>query len=95
MTETLKRAKGAATAPAADFKFEDALKRLEKIVEELESGSLTLEVSLKRYEEGVRLSQQLSKRLEQAQRRVEVLMKDGAGELTAQPFEDGEGQEAA
>lgn len=93
MTETIKRAKA---APAAgEFKFEESLKRLEKIVEELEGGSLTLEVSLKRYEEGVRLSQQLSKRLEQAQRRVEILMKDGAGELTAQPFEASEDAESS
>ena len=87
MTDATKRAKPTA-APAAEFKFEESLKRLEKIVEELEGGALTLEVSLKRYEEGVRLAQQLSKRLEQAQRRVEILMKDGAAELVAQPFED-------
>ena len=87
MTDATKRAKPTA-APAAEFKFEESLKRLEKIVEELEGGALTLEVSLKRYEEGVALSHQLTKRLEQAQRRVELLMKDGAGNLAAQPFED-------
>ncbi len=87
MSEQMKRAKTVPASPG-DFKFEDSLKRLEKIVDELEHGSLTLEVSLKRYEEGVRLAHQLSKRLEQAQRRVELLMKDGAGEFTAQPFED-------
>ena len=91
MTDATKRAKVA--PPGTEFKFEESLKRLEKVVEELEGGSLTLEVSLKRYEEGVRLAQQLSKRLEQAQRRVEVLMKDGAGELTAQPFEEPEERE--
>ena len=93
MTETAKRPK--VSPPAGEFKFEESLKRLEKIVEELEGGSLTLEISLKRYEEGVRLAQQLSKRLEQAQRRVEILMKNGAGELVAQPFAEPEGAEAA
>ena len=89
MTETHKRAKPAAPAAGAgEFKFEESLKRLEKIVEELEDGSLTLEHSLKRYEEGVELSRQLSQRLEQAQRRVELLMKNGAGELTPQPFDE-------
>ena len=87
MTDTVKRPK-LSSAPADEFKFEESLKRLEKIVEELEKGSLTLEVSLKRYEEGVALSRQLSKRLEQAQRRVELLMKDGEGHVTMQSFED-------
>ena len=95
MTETLKRTKVPAATAAGEFKFEESLKRLEKVVEELEGGSLTLELSLKRYEEGVRLAQQLSKRLEQAQRRVEILMKDGAGELTAQPFENGDEREVS
>lgn len=75
----------------AEIKFEDALKQLEKIVKELEKGDLPLEDSLKKYEEGVRLSQQLSKKLEQAQRRVEVLMKAEGGRLDTAPFEDEEG----
>lgn len=86
MTDAAKRPK--TSAPAAELKFEESLKRLEHVVEELEGGSLTLEAALKRYEEGVRLAQQLSKRLEQAQRRVEILMKNGAGDLVAEPFED-------
>lgn len=94
MTDTIKRSKAPA-APAAEFKFEESLKRLEKIVEELEQGSLTLEASLKRYEEGVALARQLSQRLEQAQRRVELLMKDGAGNLATQPFEEAEGRDAS
>ena|SRR3989338_309211 len=87
MTDTAKRAK-ASTLPSSDFDFEDALKRLEKIVEELERGDLKLETSITLYEEGVTLSQRLSKRLEQAQRRVDVLMKSASGELTLQPFHD-------
>ena len=72
---------------AADVKFEETLKGLEKIVEELEKGNLSLDVSLKKYEEGVKLAQQLSKRLEQAQKRVEVLMRTADGKLESKAFE--------
>ena len=72
---------------AGDVKFEEALKALEKIVEELEKGSLALDVSLKKYEDGVRLAQQLAKRLEQAQKRVEVLMRGADGKLEAKAFD--------
>ena len=74
----------------AEVKFEESLKALEKIVEELEKGNLSLEVSLKKYEEGVRLAQQLSKRLEQAQKRVEVLMRTSDGKLEAKSFDEAE-----
>ena len=73
-------------ADTKEVRFEDALKALEKIVEELEKGNLALDVSLKKYEEGVRLAQQLSKRLEQAQKRVEVLMRGADGKLEAKAF---------
>jgi len=89
MTDEAKRSK-TSTASSGHFDFEDALKRLEKIVEELERGDLKLETSMKLYEEGVQLSHQLSKRLEQAQRRVDVLMKSGAGQMVTQPFEAAE-----
>ena len=74
-------------AETKELKFEDALKGLEKIVEELEKGNLPLDVSLKKYEEGVRLVQQLSKRLEQAQKRVEVLTRSADGKLENKPLE--------
>ena len=73
-------------AETKELKFEEALKGLEKIVEELEKG-LPLDVSLKRYEEGVKLAGQLSKRLEQAQKRVEVLMRTADGKLESKAFE--------
>lgn len=75
-------------ADVKELKFEETLKGLEKIVEELEKGNLSLDVSLKKYEEGVKLAQQLSKRLEQAQKRVEVLMRSADGKLGSKPFED-------
>ena len=71
----------------AEMKFEDALKRLEKIVADLESGDLLLDESLKRYEEGVKLAQLCSKRLDSARRKVEVLVKTGAGKLETKALE--------
>ena len=81
-------------AETREVKFEESLKALEKIVEELEKGSLSLDVSLKKYEEGVKLAQQLTKRLEQAQKRVEVLMRGADGKLEAKPFGSGEAEDA-
>jgi exodeoxyribonuclease VII small subunit len=63
----------------AQEKFQDLLKRLEKIVEELEGGKLPLEDSLKRYEEGVKLSVACAKLLETAQKKIEVLTKREPG----------------
>lgn len=63
----------------AEMKFEDALKKLEKIVSDLESGDLALDDSLKKYEEGVKLAQFCSKKLESARKKVEILVKSGSG----------------
>lgn len=72
----------------AEIRFEDALKKLEKIVDELESGELSLDESLKRYEEGVKLAGFCSKKLDSARRKVELLVKSGAGRLEAKPFDE-------
>jgi exodeoxyribonuclease VII small subunit len=74
----------------AEKKFEAALARLEEIVKELESGDLPLEQSLKLFEEGIKLSRICNKRLEDAERRVEILLKDKAGNIVARPFEEQE-----
>jgi exodeoxyribonuclease VII small subunit len=74
----------------AEKKFEAALARLEEIVQELEKGDLPLEQSLKLFEEGIKLSRICTKRLEDAERRVEILLKDKAGNVLAQPFEEQE-----
>ncbi len=58
-----------------EMEFETALKKLETIVDNLEGGDLTLETALKQYEEGVRLADICSKRLSEAEKKVEVLMK--------------------
>lgn len=74
----------------AEKKFEAALERLEEIVEELEKGDVALEQSLKLFEEGIKLSRICTKRLEDAERRVDILLKDKAGNMVAQPFEEQE-----
>ena len=74
----------------AEMKFEDALKKLEKIVSELEGGELSLDESLKRYEEGVKLSRILSKELDAAKKKVEVLVKKDDGKFDLEPFNTNE-----
>jgi exodeoxyribonuclease VII small subunit len=70
----------------AEQKFEDALQKLEAIVKKLEEGNLNLEDSLKAFEEGMRLSRFCSKKLDEAEKKVEILMKDASGRLTTKPF---------
>jgi exodeoxyribonuclease VII small subunit len=71
----------------ATEKFETSLKKLEDIVRRLEGGSLSLEDSLKAFEEGVKHSAFCSKKLDEAERRVEVLLKRKDGSFTREPFE--------
>ncbi|HDS08904.1 MAG TPA: exodeoxyribonuclease VII small subunit [Firmicutes bacterium] len=68
-----------------ELTFEDAFRRLEEIVEQLESGDLTLEQSLEKFEEGIKLSRICTEKLENAQKKIEVLMKDSDGKFS---FED-------
>ena len=67
--------------------FEKALNRLSTIVSSLEKGDLPLEESLQLFEEGVRLSRYCSDRLEEAERRIDVLVKGKGGKITEEPFE--------
>jgi exodeoxyribonuclease VII small subunit len=81
--------------------FESALKQLEEIVQRLEKGELPLEESLKLYEEGIRLSRYCHAKLEEAEGRIETLMKDARGEALldaggqprTKPFADEDGGE--
>ena len=59
--------------------FESSLASLEKIVRRLEQGDLSLEESLKLFEDGVKLSRECQERLNQAERRIEILLSDGDG----------------
>jgi exodeoxyribonuclease VII small subunit len=70
--------------------FETSLKELEKIVEQLEAGDLPLERSLELFEQGVKLSRDCQQRLDEAERRVEVLLKNSDGTFTKSDFEDDE-----
>jgi exodeoxyribonuclease VII small subunit len=63
------------------LRFEDALKKLEEIVQRLERGELTLEDSLSCYEEGIRLSRLCHGKLEEAERKIETLVKDARGDV--------------
>ena len=67
--------------------FEEAIGRLERIVKELEEGDRSLEESLRLFEEGIRLTRMCAARLDEAQRRIDLLTKGGEGELKLIPFE--------
>ncbi len=67
-------------------KFEECLQRLDKIVQELEKGEIPLEKSLVLFEEGMQLSTACRKQLDEAEGKVEILLKQN-GKLQAEPFE--------
>ena len=67
--------------------FESSLEELERIVRELEQGELTLEKSLELFEQGVKLSRECQERLNQAERRIEMLTRDNQGRAIVMPFE--------
>ena len=77
-----------------DIKFEDALARLEQIVDTLEAGNLPLEDSLKAFEEGVGLARRCARYLDEAEKRIELLTKDEAGLLRVEPFTWAEGKQS-
>ena len=67
--------------------FEQAMKRLEKIVSDLESGDLSLENSLEFFEEGMNLVKFCSEKLEEAEHKVTMLVKESEGKYVHQSFE--------
>ena len=71
-----------------EVSFEDALKRLEKIATELESDDISLDISLKRYEEGMKLVSVCLKKLEEAKKKVEILTKKENGKFELKDFEE-------
>jgi len=70
-----------------EIKFEETLKKLEKIVQDLEKGDLSLDEALKKYEEGITLARLCSQRLENAKKKIDVLVKNKKGELQLKPFD--------
>jgi exodeoxyribonuclease VII small subunit len=71
-----------------DFSLEEALERLEKIVANIESSPPPLEELIHRYEEGSQLLKVCHQKLNQAQRRIELIGQDSSGKVTMTPFEE-------
>lgn len=67
--------------------FEQSLSQLEKIVQELEDGDLPLEKAIKKFEEGIRLSKLCGQKLDETEKRINLLMQNGDKEHTETPFE--------
>ena len=67
-------------------RFEDTFRKLETIVNKMENGDLSLEDSMKLFEEGMRLSRLCSEKLNEIQKKVEILVKTEDGGITSQPF---------
>lgn len=67
--------------------FEASLEALERIVQQLETGDLPLEKSLELFEQGIKLSRECQERLSQAERRIEILLRDNQGRPIVGPFE--------
>ncbi len=74
----------------AALKFEDALARLETIVAELEKGDLPLNDSLKMFEEGIKLSKTCLKMLDDAERKVEIMVQDKDGKKRVEAYSIGD-----
>jgi exodeoxyribonuclease VII small subunit len=72
----------------AEIKFEEALKKLEKIVEDLEKGDLSLDEALKKYQEGIEISRLCSQRLESAKKKIDILVKNKKGEFELKPLDE-------
>jgi exodeoxyribonuclease VII small subunit len=72
--------------------FEKALQQLEEIVQELEAGDLPLEKALKRFEDDIRLSKLCAQKLDETEKRVTLLMRDSAGNLSETPFAEKRGE---
>jgi exodeoxyribonuclease VII small subunit len=67
--------------------FEQALKQLEQIVQELESGDLPLEQAMKKFEDGIQLSKFCSNKLDETERRITLLVQDKDGNPSESPFD--------
>ena len=70
----------------SEIKFEKAMNRLENIVDELERGDLDIDKSLEIFEEGIKMSRLCTKKLNEAEAKIQKLTKDKKGELIAVPF---------
>jgi exodeoxyribonuclease VII small subunit len=76
-----------AKAASTDLNFETAMDRLEKIVEQMESGQLPLEDLIVRYEEGMNLVKVCQERLASAEQKIEIIARNNAGKPVVKEFE--------
>jgi exodeoxyribonuclease VII small subunit len=75
--------------------FEENLKELEEILQQLEHGELPLEAALAKFETGMHLIRLCNQQLDAVDRKVEILLRDEAGNLTARPFNCADGNEGS
>ena len=80
---------GPVTSAKATLPFEEAVKKLEAIVDAMESGDLPLEGLLAQYEEGMKLAKVCQEKLAEAELKIQQLEKDAAGEMTLKPLASG------
>lgn len=69
-----------------ELNFEETMKELEEVVQKLENGELNLDESIKEFEKGMELSKSASKYLEDAEKKITILVKDKDGELKEEEF---------
>ncbi len=74
--------------------FEKALKQLEEIVQELESGDLPLEKAMKKFEEGIELSRFCTRQLDETEQKITLLVQDKQGNILEKPFKNGSEKES-
>ena len=73
--------------PGKKLKFEQAMERLDAIVEAMESGQIGIEESIAKYEEAMRLAADCRQILDEAEQRIKKIQQDAAGRLRSEPFE--------
>lgn len=73
--------------------FETAMKQLEQIAQELEAGDLSLELAMKKFEEGIQLSRFCAKKLDETERRIAILLQNSDGLVQEVPFEEKQGED--
>ncbi len=76
------------TTTSDQLSFEEAMSKLEEIVQELENGDLPLEQAMKKFEEGIQLSKFCSGKLDETERKITILLRDQDGQTIENPFSD-------
>ena len=66
--------------------YEQALKQLEQIVQDLEQGEMPLEKAIKKFEEGIQLSKYCTEKLDESEKKISILLQDAAGNVSNMPF---------